>query len=120
MDRFETVSSVRQRPLHDDTHGVIEIGLAHLVFNACQPDVAYFHESIPLASHITIVPQNRHKFSTHRRVTWQKKARTDAQHHEIAFGFAQQNEPVAIATGSVLEDVCRESIARQTCLPPAV
>ena len=53
MDRFEAVSSVRQRPLHDDTHGVIEVGLTHLGFDARQPDVAYFHERIPLAWQIT-------------------------------------------------------------------
>ena len=55
MDRFEAVPSVRQCALHDDTHGVIEVGLPHLVFDARQPDVAYFHEWIPLASHITIL-----------------------------------------------------------------
>jgi hypothetical protein len=55
MDRFEAVPSVRQRALHDDTHGVIEIGLAHLAFDAGQSDVTYFHEWIPLAWH---VPKN--------------------------------------------------------------
>ena len=55
MDRFEAVASVGQRALHDDAHGVIEIGLAHLGFDACQPDVAYFHESIPLAWQVTNV-----------------------------------------------------------------
>ena len=49
VDRLETVSSVRQRALHDDAHGVVEIRLPHLGFDAGQPDVAYFHESIPLA-----------------------------------------------------------------------
>ena len=55
MDRFEPVSSVRQRALHDDAHGVVEIGLPHLGFDAREPDVAYFHEWIPLAMHIRTV-----------------------------------------------------------------
>ena len=53
MDRLETVSGVRQRALHDDAHRVIEVRLAHLGFDAGQPDVADFHEWIPLAWHIT-------------------------------------------------------------------
>ena len=55
MDRFQAISSVGQCALHDDTHGVIEIGLAHLGVDACQPHVAYFHEPIPLAWQITDV-----------------------------------------------------------------
>ena len=59
MDRFQAVSSIRQRALHDDTHGVIEIGLAHLVFDAGQPDVTYFHEWVPLAWHVPKNPAKR-------------------------------------------------------------
>jgi hypothetical protein len=55
MDRFEAVPSVWQRALHDDTHGVIEVGLTHLGFDARQSDVAYFHEWIPLAWQVTHV-----------------------------------------------------------------
>ena len=32
MDRLEAVAHVRQRPAHDHAHGVIQVGLTHLVF----------------------------------------------------------------------------------------
>ena len=31
MYRLETVSDIRQRPTHDDTHRIVEVGLAHLL-----------------------------------------------------------------------------------------
>jgi len=32
MHRFQAITDVRQRTSYDDTHGIVQVGLAHLVF----------------------------------------------------------------------------------------
>ena len=66
MDRFEPVPGVGQRALHDDAHGVIEVRLAHFVLETGQPDVADFHDVMPLRDGQTI-PKYRHKSTTNWR-----------------------------------------------------
>jgi hypothetical protein len=33
VNRLETIPDIGQGPAHDHTHGVLEIGLLHLIFN---------------------------------------------------------------------------------------
>ena len=112
MDRFEAVSSVRQGSLHDDTHGVIEIGLAHLAFDAGQSDVAYFHECIPLTWHVPNMPQTNISLAQSDGFG-EENPRTDATSGKLAAGSWQRTEPPASAGGSL-------HLARSYWVVPAV
>ncbi len=49
MDRLEAVSRIRQRPRHDDAHGVIEVGHLHFIFNIDCFYGSYVHMVLQLA-----------------------------------------------------------------------
>ena len=48
VDRLQAVSNIRERPAHDHTHGVIEVGLLHLLLNV------YLNDFLSEISHIRV------------------------------------------------------------------
>jgi len=62
MNRLQPVSDVRERPADDDAHGVVHVGLLHLVFDIDRDVLVRLSMQNPRSAHFYLHKRNMKTF----------------------------------------------------------
>jgi len=106
MHRLEPIARIGQRPRHDHTHGIVQVGHLHLALDIDLLDRTNFHGHLPLVGFST-EPTVKYKPKPHASTERKNAALSSGNAVLIYMPLPSSNPAVCVTRGIKVTYQCR-------------